>query len=84
MSLGDHSDLCFYYSSVEIACVEIGLHDGGPYATKEMIELGIKVPIIMKNFSLQIASTYGLDMEEIKVVAFIISGKNRQLSQINQ
>lgn len=72
---GDHADLCFYYGSTELACLEIGLADGGPYGTKELNEAGIKTPIMMENFAIQIPQQYGIKMNEIRIAGMVISGK---------
>lgn len=72
---GDHADLCFYYGSDELVCLEIGLTDSGSHGTKELNEAGIKVPIMMKNFALQISQQYGISRSNIKIVGFTISGK---------
>lgn len=74
-TVGDHADLCFYYGSTELACLEIGLADGGPHGTKELNEAGIKTPIMMKNFAIQISQQYGIKMSEIRIVGMVISGK---------
>ncbi|KAI9030033.1 hypothetical protein CLU79DRAFT_802601 [Phycomyces nitens] len=76
MISGEHPDLCFYYGSNELACLELGLADSGSRGTKELNEVGIKVPIMMKNFALQISRQYGIDMSGIKIVGFVISGLN--------
>ncbi|KAI9483729.1 MAG: hypothetical protein EXX96DRAFT_632359 [Benjaminiella poitrasii] len=73
---GAHADLCFYYGSNELACLELGLADSGSHGTKELNEVGIKVPIMMKNFALQISRQYGINMSGIKIVGFMISGLN--------
>lgn len=72
---GNHADLCFYYGSIELACVEIGLTDNGSHGTKEMNEIGFKAPIMMKNFAIQISQQYNIKMSDIKVVGFMIYGK---------
>lgn len=41
---GEHADLCFYYGSNELACLELGLADSGSHGTKELNEADIKVP----------------------------------------
>ncbi|KAI7896693.1 uncharacterized protein EV154DRAFT_541518 [Mucor mucedo] len=63
-------DLCLYCcGSTKPACLEIGPADGGPR------NQGIKSPIIMKNFAIQILQQYGIKMNEIiRIVGFVISG----------
>ncbi|KAG1459449.1 hypothetical protein G6F55_004757 [Rhizopus delemar] len=73
---GEHADLCFYCGSNELACLELGLADSGSHGTKELNEVGIKVPRMMKNFALQISRQYGINMSGIKIVGFMISGLN--------
>lgn len=75
---GEHADLCFYCGSNELACLELGLADSGSHGTKELNEVGIKVPIMMKNFALQISRQYGINMSGIKIVGFMISGKGEK------
>ncbi|CEP16604.1 hypothetical protein [Parasitella parasitica] len=60
----------------ELACLELGLADSGSHGTKELNEVGIKVPIMMKNFALQISRQYGINMSGIKIVGFMISSLN--------
>jgi hypothetical protein len=72
---GDHADLFFYYDFNELACLEIGLRDSGSHGTKELNEAGIKMPLMMECFALQISQQYGIDMSNIKIVGFNISGK---------
>ncbi|PHZ09890.1 uncharacterized protein RHIMIDRAFT_293870 [Rhizopus microsporus ATCC 52813] len=73
---GKHADLRYYYGSIEVACLEIGLVDSGSHGTKELNEVGIKAPIMMKSEALQISQQYGINMSGIKTVGFMIYGLN--------
>lgn len=72
----EHADLVFMHNSCEVACVEIGLGDGGPNATKELQGRELKMPKMMKAFCLRLLKQYpSADKKSVKIVGFIIGGK---------
>ncbi|KAG1471251.1 hypothetical protein G6F56_002231 [Rhizopus delemar] len=71
---GDCSDLTFKYLSSELGCVEIGLVDHGANGTKELQELKLKSPKMMRSFCKQMIDQYKIKANKIKIVSFIING----------
>lgn len=81
---GDHADLVFKYTSLEIGCLEIGFNDGGPNATKELQERDLKAPKMMKAFYTRIMEQFPFAQKEsIKLIGFIISGKAYDIIRTN-
>ena len=75
---GDAFDLVFKYLSTELGYVEIGLSDDGPNGTKLLNEKGFKTPRMMKVFISRIVDQFtNADVNNIKIVGFIINGKYR-------
>lgn len=69
--LADHSDLTFKYLSTELSCIEIGLVDHGPNGTKELQELEIKTPKMMRSFCSQIVEQYKIRANNVKIVSLL-------------
>ncbi|KAL0142701.1 hypothetical protein V8B55DRAFT_1563177 [Mucor lusitanicus] len=81
---GDHADLVFKYTSLEIGCLEIGFNDGGPNATKELQERDLKAPKMMKAFYTRIMEQFPFAQKEsIKLIGFIISGMHISAVQMS-
>ncbi|KAI8982405.1 hypothetical protein BDF20DRAFT_866742 [Mycotypha africana] len=68
----NHADLVFKYLTHEVGCVEVGLHNNGPSGTKELQELEIKTPLMLKSFILHLIKDYEVMPKKFKVIA--ISG----------
>jgi hypothetical protein len=71
----DQADVTFSYHANELGCVEVGLVDNGPKGTKELNEMGIKTPKMLKCFGSRLAQQYDIPIECIKTSGMIISGK---------
>ncbi|KAL9539230.1 hypothetical protein MBANPS3_010382 [Mucor bainieri] len=81
---GDHADLVFMHTSLEIGCVEIGLEDGGPNATKELQERDLKMPKMMKAFCLRLLEQFpSADKKFVNIVGFVISGMHISTVQMS-
>lgn len=77
----ERADLVFKHLSHEISYLKIGLEDEGQNGTKEMNEMSIKTPIMMKNFAYHLVQQYKIDASKIITIGLIISGKAKNLSQ---
>ncbi|KAG1464508.1 hypothetical protein G6F55_001724 [Rhizopus delemar] len=72
----ERADLVFKHLSHENGYLEIGLEDERQNGTKEMNEMSIKTPIMMKNFAYHLVQQYKIDASKIITIGLIISGFN--------
>lgn len=77
----DHkTDFLFKFNQGELDCAEVGKEDAGDGGTKEMKELGLKCPKMMKYQLWQLAKTIRQHRMDLVIVEFVMMGNvNRSL-----
>lgn len=70
-------DSAFKHLNIEICCLEIGLEFEGQNGTKLLQERGLKIPRMMKAFSLALTEQYPtIDLDQMKIVEIVVSGEH--------
>ncbi|KAG1468313.1 hypothetical protein G6F56_003902 [Rhizopus delemar] len=71
---GHKTDFLFKFNQGELGCAEVGREDAGDEGTKEMKELDLKCPKMMKNQLRQLAKTTPQHQMDLVVVGFVMMG----------
>ncbi|KAI7848516.1 hypothetical protein BDC45DRAFT_523056 [Circinella umbellata] len=71
---GHKTDLLFKVSNGEIGCSEVAKKDSGDAGTKELKELGLKVPKMMKDQLWQLARNHPEKSRRLAVIGYVMMG----------
>ncbi|ORE16683.1 hypothetical protein BCV71DRAFT_244460 [Rhizopus microsporus] len=71
---GHKTDFLFKFNQGELDCAEVGKEDAGDGGTKEMKELGLKCPKMMKDQLWQLAKTIRQHRMDLVIVEFVMMG----------
>ncbi|CEI95224.1 hypothetical protein RMCBS344292_09416 [Rhizopus microsporus] len=71
---GHKTDFLFKFNQGELDCAEVGKEDAGDGGTKEMKELGLKCPKMMKYQLWQLAKTIRQHRMDLVIVEFVMMG----------
>ena len=72
---GHRTDILFKCVDGEVGCSEVGKKDDGDHGSKELRELGLKVPKMMKDQMRKLACLRPESRSHLAIIGFVIMGK---------